>query len=85
MLNYWQSQPKPFNKIFKEAFYFDKSDLFNKLNIPFLYIASASPRTSEGDILGSYDKAKYIQINAGHFIMLSATNKVNSVIKGFCS
>ncbi|MED7818531.1 MULTISPECIES: alpha/beta fold hydrolase [unclassified Francisella] len=83
MLTYWQRLPKFFNRVLREAFYFDKSDLFDKLDIPFLYIASASPRTSKNDILCLYDKAKYVQLNAGHFVMLNAVDEINSLIKDF--
>ncbi|WP_150466998.1 alpha/beta fold hydrolase [Francisella sp. SYW-9] len=83
MLAYWQRQPKFFNKVLREAFYYDKRDLFAKLNMPLLYIASASPRTSKNDLLCLYDKAKYIQINAGHFVMLNAIDKINNLIKDF--
>ncbi|API87245.1 alpha/beta fold hydrolase [Francisella uliginis] len=83
MLNYWQRKPKSFNKILREAFFSDKKSLFYKLNTPFLYIASASPRTSENNILCLYDKAKYIQLNSGHFIMLNAVDKINNLIKDF--
>lgn len=34
MLAYWQKVTKVFNRVLREAFYFDKNDLFDKLDIP---------------------------------------------------
>ncbi|BCD91216.1 hypothetical protein fh0823_13550 [Francisella halioticida] len=83
MLSYWQRQPKSFNKVLREAFYFDKRSLFFKLNIDFLYIASALPRAPKEELISLFFKTKYDQISTGHFIMLNAVDKTNTLIEEF--
>jgi pimeloyl-ACP methyl ester carboxylesterase len=83
VISYWRQNPHAFCSILGQYFYENKQDLFNGLKIDILYISGLIHRATKDELLSFYKQIKYIQINAGHFVMLNSPDQFNKVVNEF--